>query len=360
MVFTSNWKAASSPSTQQQNTNSNNTHNVGSPFVMSPSAFAASQNNANNNNNKGVNSGSGGIGGYNSSGGTNNNRPFIGAQSTINNMTGNMMGAQSTATNNNTNKADFNSLLANSSSLLSSIGRNNSTTNHQSTPNTAGTQQINTGTIAASGVLGDKSLLELSVASRTGGSSFNTNTSNPLNNTNSNNNSMGGQQQQQTQYQQTSNYEKESAAHRLLARDGIGFDSVKLGKLTRDLENRSTTSNTTTGGSNFGGYGGMDVEEEKKDDYYDPTNNTDANHNQFNGHSKHVLSSLQGTSMKEILDNHHDYLCKSAVRQGKSICLYVCFAMDCALPLWVTFVHMICSTNIFPYFPAVTHIHIST
>jgi len=320
MVFTSNWKAASSPSTQQNSSNySINTStqsSMGSPFVMSPSAFAAAQHNNSSNNN------SGGMGGYNSNGGT-NTRPFIGAQSTINNNmannTNNMMGASSQVTNNNTNKADFNSLLANSSSLLSSIGRNNST-NHQSTPNT-GTQQINTGT-TASGVLGDKSLLELSVASRTGGSSsFNTNTSNPLNNTN--NSSMGSQQQQQTQYQQTSNYEKESAAHRLLARDGIGFDSVKLGKLTRDLENRSTTSNTT-GGSNLsgsggyygsGGYGGMDVEEEKKDDYYDPTNNTDTN--LFDGHSKHVLSSLQGTSMKEILDNHHDYLCKSAVRQGK-------------------------------------------
>ena len=338
MVFTSNWKATSSPSTQQQH-NSNysintNTQSMGSPFVMSPSAYAAAQNNNNN-------SGGSGMGGYNSSG--TNNRPFIGAQSTINNnMMGNtnMMGSAQSTTN-NTNKADFNSLLANSSSLLSSIGRNNST-NHQSTPNT-GTQQINTGT-AASGVLGDKSLLELSVASRTGGSSFNSNPNSFNTSTNPNNsnynNSMGDQQQ--TQYQQTSNYEKESAAHRLLARDGIGFDSVKLGKLTRELENRSTTNNTTGGsnlsGSYYGGYGGgygggggggMDVEEEKKDDttYYDPTNNTDTNLFE-NGHSKHVLSSLQGTSMKEILDNHHDYLCKSAVRQGKlsslfCICLFV-------------------------------------
>jgi len=327
MVFTSNWKAASSPSTQQNNS----TNNVGSPFVMSPSAFATAQHNNNNS------------GGYNASGGLSggtNNRPFIGAQSTINNnmVSNNMMGAQSTATdNNNTNKADFNSLLANSSSLLSSIGRTNSTINHQSTPNTAGTQQINTGT-TASNVLGDKSLLELSVASRTGGS-FNTNPTSF--NTSTNNNSMGSQQQQQQQqqttYQQTSNYEKESAAHRLLARDGIGFDSVKLGKLTRDLENRSTTSNTGGGGGYYGGasygggYGGMDVEEEKKDDY-DPTNNTDTN--SFNGHSKHVLSSLQGTSMKEILDNHHDYLCNSAVRQGKFflylsfICLF-CAYMIC-------------------------------
>ena len=320
MVFTSNWKATSSPSTQQQ-TNSNLNNNVGSPFVMSPSAFAASQH---NNNNSGVNNSSG-RGGYNSSGGTNNNRPFIGAQSTTQaNNTNNMLGASQSTTTTNTNKADFNSLLANSSSLLSSIGRNN--TNSQSTPNTTGTQQINnTGTSTASGVLGDKSLLELSVASRTGGASFNTST-NP-NNSNYNN-STGTQQQQQQTYQQTSNYEKESAAHRLLARNGIGFDSVKLGKLTRELENRGTTSNTT-GGSNFGGGGyygssgfgggggfggGMDVEEEKKDDY---NQNTDANHNPYDGHSKHVLSSLKGTSMKEILNNHHDYLCQSAVRQGK-------------------------------------------
>ena len=49
---------------------------------------------------------------------------------------------------------------------------------------------------------------------------------------------------QQQQSQQT--IAQEASAHRLLAREGGGFDSARLGRFARDLEVRNTTATTTT------------------------------------------------------------------------------------------------------------------
>ena len=93
------------------------------------------------------------------------------------------------------------------------------------------------GAAAASGsagvALGDTSLLELSVASRAAASAGPTDPS--AMGGAGNNYLMGGMGASSS-----TTYEAEASAHCLLAREGYGFDSARLGRTARDLERRAT------------------------------------------------------------------------------------------------------------------------
>ncbi|EJK69819.1 hypothetical protein THAOC_08885 [Thalassiosira oceanica] len=126
----------------------------------------------------------------------------------------------------------------------------------------------------ASGALGEKSLLELSVASN-----FKTST--------------------------TTTFESEASAHRMLAREGYGYDSARLGQSTREFEMRTSQSGShaTSGGR---------MEEEKKDELV-PINNDGG----FDQATYQALTNLQGTSIKQILNSHHEHCVNLALRQSR-------------------------------------------
>ena len=114
---------------------------------------------------------------------------------------------------------------------------------------------------AASGsagvALGDKSLLELSVASRAAAAGSAGPTDPSAMGGAGNNYLMGGMGASSS-----TTYEAEASAHCLLAREGYGFDSARLGRTARDLERRATVN--TAASVAAGGFGRR-MEEEKKD-----------------------------------------------------------------------------------------------
>ena len=183
--------------------------------------------------------------------------PFIGSASKLTTNGNRPVGSAST-----TKDANFESLLSTSASLLSNINRT-STLNPYSGQSRDPAEASNSGT-TASGALGEKSLLELSVASN-----FKTST--------------------------TTTFESEASAHRMLAREGYGYDSARLGQSTREFEMRTSQS-----GSHAASVGRM--EEEKKDELV-PINNDGG----FDQATFQALTNLQGTSIKQILNSHHEH-----------------------------------------------------
>mmetsp|Transcript_33974 Transcript_33974/g.69253 ORF Transcript_33974/g.69253 Transcript_33974/m.69253 type:complete len:1177 (+) Transcript_33974:31-3561(+) len=314
MVSTHAWRApgASPPTNSSNNSTSifgNNTHNSSggsSPFQRSPSSQTSSGGNYNIMSNSSLF----GNNAASSSGGGMTSRPFIGGGG------GGGFGQQQHNTNTtpgvSTSAAaaagDFNSLLANSNSLLSSIGRSHynhstATSRGSNTTTNAGiggsgdtTQQSSSSAATQPRFLGDKSLTELSVASRL-------NTSNTSS----------------TTTHSTNTYEAEASAHRLFAREGNGFDSARLGRSVRELEMRVATS------SNIGGGGG---EEKKEMDHYNTTNNNN-NANTAGGNTNSIteqfdreqtateiatLGTLNGSSLQQILSLHSEHCVQLAIR----------------------------------------------
>jgi len=218
-------------------------------------------------------------------------RPFIIGGS-------NLKPPTTSATNTANATPDFESLLANSASLLSSMGRSTggggaraASTMGSGGPSTLssafGSSSTNTAysqPSAATVALGDKSLLELNVASRTTAA-------------NATNNAMA--------------YEAEASAHRLLAREGYGFDSARLGRSARELERRANNVHASSGG------GGM-MEEEKKEGMYDALEGGGAYTTAAaGGDSQHALSNLQGATVQQILSSHHEHCVHKALRQAR-------------------------------------------
>ena len=312
MVFTHS-HSFSSPAPQQPSTTNNNK----SPFMMSPSAFAAANNTASNNSSYG-----GAFGAGSAASSASATRPFIGASPTNNN---NMMGS-GTTTQQNTH--DFNSLLANSSSLLSSMGRNAAAThNHAGERGASSSSNIDGGgQQSASEKLGDKSLLELSVAATSSSSSSRV----PMNTASNNNNTAnigtatGMRPPSAVSTTTATSYEAEASAHRLLAREGYGFDSARLGRYARELERRT---NNITGRSGISdGRMAMDMamdEEEKKEGGFDGgyylEQGGPSTHETQQQQQQHSLSKLQGTSIQQILNNHHEYCIKLSIKQARDM-----------------------------------------
>eukprot|EP01082_Thalassiosira_pseudonana_P000912 g772.t1 g772 contig10:701697-702974(+) len=172
--------------------------------------------------------------------------------------------------------ADFGSLLASSASLLSSMNR----TSGGITPSASAGGQT---------TLREKSLMELSVASRRG-------------------NITGG-----TTTSASTTYEAEASAHRLFAREGFGFDSARLGRSARDLEMRAAA-------------GGM-MQEEKKDggepssSSYQSTGETMGELLPSSAAALASLSNLQGASINQILSRHHEYCVRSALTTARELTL---------------------------------------
>ncbi|KAL9186607.1 hypothetical protein ACHAXT_005845 [Thalassiosira profunda] len=202
--------------------------------------------------------------------------------------------------------ADFGSLLASSASLLAGMRRSPAGMASDSTPGAAGGAAMGTGMGGAAGGansgvrLGDKSLLELGVASRdpqrsmgAGGPS-----------------TMGGATSTFGGPAASTTYEAEAAAHRLLAREGFGFDSARLGRTARELERRATVATPNTSGA--GGYGPM--EEEKKDGI-EPT--MGGMGSAGGGGEGHPLANLRGASLHDILAAHHDHCVRSAITKAR-------------------------------------------
>ena len=180
--------------------------------------------------------------------------PFIGSASKLSANSHRQVGSASTSKD-----ANFDSLLSTSSSLLSNINARTSTLNPYSGQRDSA-EASNSGT-AATGALGEKSLLELSVASH-----FKTST--------------------------TTTFESEASAHRMLA--PLGYDSARLGQSTRDFMMRTSQSGSHASGGR--------MEEEKKDELV-PMNNDGG----FDQATYHALTNLQGTSIKQILNSHHEH-----------------------------------------------------
>mmetsp|Transcript_33975 Transcript_33975/g.69260 ORF Transcript_33975/g.69260 Transcript_33975/m.69260 type:complete len:1166 (+) Transcript_33975:31-3528(+) len=308
MVSTHAWRApGASPPTNSNNnstsifgnnTNNNNSSSSGSsPFQRSPSSQTSSGGNYNIMSNSSL---FGNNAASSSGGGMSSSRPFIGGGGF-----GQQQHNTTTTPGVSTAAGDFNSLLANSNSLLSSIGRSHY--NHS----TATSRGSNTTNAVAGGIggdttqqssssatqprfLGDKSLTELSVASRLNTSSSTTTT------------------------HSTNTYEAEASAHRLFAREGYGFDSARLGRSVRELEMRVATS------SNIGGGGG---EEKKEMDHYNTTNNNANNTGNTNSISITeqfdreqtateiaTLGTLNGSSFQQILSLHSEHCVQLAIR----------------------------------------------
>eukprot|EP00984_Skeletonema_dohrnii_P011681 scaffold4689_cov142-Skeletonema_dohrnii-CCMP3373.AAC.2 len=301
MVSTHAWRApGASPPTNStsifgNNTNNTNSSGGSSPFQRSPSSQTSSGGNYN------IMSNSSLFGNAASSGGGMSSRPFIGGGG------GGGFGQQHNTTTTpgvSTSAAaagDFNSLLANSNSLLSSIGRSHynhstATSRGSNTTTTGGgiggdsTQQSSSAATQPR-FLGDKSLTELSVASR-----LNTSTSSTSHSTNT--------------------YEAEASAHRLFAREGYGFDSARLGRSVRELEMRVATSSNSVGGGS---------EEKKEMDHYNTNNNnanTGSNTNsiteQFDREQTATeiatLGTLNGSSLQQILSLHSEQCVQLAIR----------------------------------------------
>lgn len=206
---------------------------------------------------------------------------------------------------------DFNTLLADSNSLLSSISRQ-----HQHRTSSAA-HQGGGGSHTSSGeqlpsqssflqprqqqqrLLGEKSLTELSVASRY-----------TLNNTHTAASSAA------------TTYEGEASAHRLLAREGYGFDSARLGRNVRELEMRaSTTPAAASGlgdaiGAAGGGWRTMTSgggEEKKEMDRH----NEQVHPESATALDMATLATLQGSSLQQILNIHSEQAIKLAIRGAR-------------------------------------------
>lgn len=178
------------------------------------------------------------------------------------------------------------------------------------TANYLGTSNNNASNNSASTALGDKSLLELSVASRTTAS------------TGLGGGGGGGIVGTTQGGGGASTYESEASAHRLLAREGYGFDSARLGRTARELERRTniatTAASTTASGGGFGGGGRM--EEEKKDGEIIGSSTLlleGAGAGGGGGNESHPLANLQGSTLQQILSSHHEYCVRQSFRQAR-------------------------------------------
>ena len=161
--------------------------------------------------------------------------------------------------------ADFGSLLANSSTLLSSMAQSTRTTS----------MTTNSSPFLLGGVT--------RIAS--GG---------------------GGEGRRDTMRNPTTSYAEESAAHRLLSQVGQGgFNASDLGRRVRDLERRSFSGNNVPTTS----FGGREKEEEKKDNLM----TSNYNNNIYNNSNSHNNDG----SINSILASHHEYCINSAIRKSR-------------------------------------------
>lgn len=262
MVSTHAWKAASSPlphaaggATQSQSQSS--------PFLRSPFGNDANA------------GGPGGLGGAaGAAGGP--SRPFIGGSDPKPPSAGGGGGAGA---------RNFESLLANSASLLSSMGRGGGGASALGGATGGGGTTGATGAPLALGALGEKSLLELNVASRAG---------------------LGGAPAATV----TTTYEAEASAHRLLAREGFGFDSARLGRRARDLERRAGASSSADGGA-------ARMEEEKKEGAESEPGLFGGAGHASGGGEAHPLADLSGASLQQVLASHHEYCVRTALRRAR-------------------------------------------
>ena len=141
----------------------------------------------------------------------------------------------------------------------------------------------------------------------------------------------------------SSSYEAEAAAHRLLAREGLGFDSADLGRRARELERRVAVDGGRGGDLNEGGgimgsssrgsrrrwrsvHGRDDeVEEEKKSSGRFPSFNGmngydedyDDDNNNSNDHDGYPHPHPQPMTLQELLSSHHNYCVESAIRTSR-------------------------------------------
>jgi hypothetical protein len=192
---------------------------------------------------------------------------------------------------------DFESLLVNSASLLSSVGRRR--VGGSSSDGGATTTSTTTG-VGVGGGGGGRSMMMTMMMMGGGASGIgNENTT-------------------------TSSYEAEASAHRLLAREGWGFDSADLGRRARELE-RKVAANSSGGGGEIGGSRRSrnawnddddDAQEEKKsssggtfdgmNDYYYGNNEPSSSQQQH-----------QSMTLQELLTSHHNYCVEKAIRSSR-------------------------------------------
>ncbi len=204
---------------------------------------------------------------------------------------------------------DFDSLLVNSATLLSSMGRDGFGTGGGSASMTG----IRTGGVG----VGGRTMMMMG-----GGGGNMKNETNPTTTA-------------------TSSYEAEAAAHRLLAREGLGFDSADLGRRARELERRVAVDGYRGGDLNEGG-GIMgsssssssrrrrsllgwddEIEEEKKSsgrflsldgmNGYDDDNDNNNDHDGYHHPHRHS----QPMTLQELLSSHHNYCVESAIRTSR-------------------------------------------
>jgi len=163
-----------------------------------------------------------------------------------------------------------------------------------------------TAATAPANALGEKSLLELSVASRVG----------------SHARPPPGATTATTSRATT--YEAEASAHRMFAREGYGFDSARLGRNAREFERRANVSAAASSSSSsssaypspyaLGGGFGRSGEEEKKEgteSHYEGRVGGEASHH-------HPLSDLTGSaSLRVLLSNHHEHCVRTALRSAR-------------------------------------------
>ncbi len=136
----------------------------------------------------------------------------------------------------------------------------------------------------------------------------------------------------------SSSYEAEAAAHRLLAREGLGFDSADLGRRARELERRVAVDGGR-GGDDLNEGGGImgssssrrrwrrihgrddEVEEEKKSSggflSFNGINGHDEDYDDNNSNDHDGYPHPQPMTLQELLSSHHNYCVELAIRTSR-------------------------------------------